>query len=156
MQGKITREALREAAGDERVGLSVSLPRHLVLLLAAKAAEIDASLSGLLKLVLDKYYEKEKTVDARAVAKGILSMRVLEKDLPNLTKKLDLQPEDFPKVPYSDSTLHPDHAEKRKETFEKANEDRIAQLEQQLNQMRTELKNIKSPEKDPPGQMSMP
>ena len=50
------RETLREAAGDERIGLSVSLPRHLVLLLSAKAAQIDASLSGLLKLVLDKYY----------------------------------------------------------------------------------------------------
>lgn len=145
MQGKIMRETLREAAGDERVGLSVSLPRHLVLLLAAKAAEIDASLSGLLKLVLDKYYEKEKTVDARAVAKGILSMKILEKDLIQLTKALDLQPEDFPRVSHSDSTLHPDHAEKRKEEFEKANQDRIAMLERQLSQLQTELKDIKSP-----------
>jgi len=151
MQGKIMRETLREAAGDERVGLSVSLPRHLVLLLAAKAEEIDASLSGLLKLVLDKYYEKEKTIDARAVAKGILSMKILEKDLIQLTKKLDLQPEDFPKVPDSDATLHPDHAEKRKKDLSRANEDRIAMLERQLSLLQTELKEIKSPEKQPPG-----
>lgn len=151
MQGKIMRETLREAAGDERVGLSVSLPRHLVLLLAAKAEEIDASLSGLLKLVLDKYYEKEKTIDARAVAKGILSMKILEKDLIQLTKKLDLQPEDFPKVPHPDATLHPDHAEKRKEDLSRANEDRIAMLERQLSLLQTELKEIKSPEKQPPG-----
>ena len=145
MQGKIMRETLREAAGDERVGLSVSLPRHLVLLLSAKAAEIDASLSGLLKLVLDKYYEKEKTVDSRAVAKGILSMRVLEKDLINLTQKLDLQPEDFPSVPHSDFTLHPELTEKRREEFNKANDDRIAMLERQLSHVQTELKSIKSP-----------
>jgi hypothetical protein len=145
MQGKIMRDTLREAAGDERVGLSVSLPRHLVLLLSAKAAEIDASLSGLLKLVLDKYYEKEKTVDSRAVAKGILSMRVLEKDLINLTQKLDLQPEDFPSVPHSDFTLHPEHKEKRREEFNKANDDRIAMLERQLSHVQTELKSIKSP-----------
>jgi len=151
MQGKITREALREAAGDERVGLSVSLPRHLVLLLAAKAAEIDASLSGLLKLVLDKYYEKEKTVDARAIAKGIFSMKVLEKDIIPLTKALDLQPEDFPRVPHSKFTLHPDHQQKRQEEFDQLNHDRIALLERGLSQIQTELQNIKSPEKEPPG-----
>lgn len=145
MQGKITRETLREAAGDERIGLSVSLPRHLVLLLSAKAAQIDASLSGLLKIVLDKYYEKEKTVDSRAVAKGILSMRVLEKDIINLTQKLNLQAEDFPSIPHSDFTLHPEHNEKRREEFSKANDDRIAMLERQLSHVQTELKSIKSP-----------
>ena len=151
MENKIPKETLRGTVGDDRVGLSVSLPRHLVLLLAAKAAEIDATLSGLLKLMVDKYYEKEKAVDKRAVAKGLLSMKCFEKDFHELVKKLDLQPEDFPAVPNSKYTQHPEDTEKRHAEFTKLNEERIAQLEQQLSLMQSELKNIKSPEKEPPG-----
>ena len=151
MENKIPKDTLRETVGDDRVGLSVSLPRHLVLLLAAKAAEIDATLSGLLKLMVDKYYEKEKGVDKRTVAKGLLSMKCFEKDFNELVKNLDLQPEDFPAVPKSKYTQHPEDVEKKRAEFTKANEDRIALLERGLSQIQTELKNIKSPEKEPPG-----
>ena len=81
----------------------------------------------------------------RETLRGILSMRVLEKDIINLTQKLNLQAEDFPSIPHSDFTLHPEHNEKRREEFSKANDDRIAMLERQLSHVQTELKSIKSP-----------
>jgi hypothetical protein len=78
-------------------------------------------------------------------------MKVLEKDIIPLTKALDLQPEDFPRVPHPKFNLHPHHQQKRVEEFHKLNEGRIALLERGLNQIQTELQKIKSPEKEPPG-----
>jgi len=96
MPGKVSREALRNSGGDDRVAITISLPRHLVLLLAAKAAQIEASVSSLLKNALEGHYKDEKSVDARAVAKGILNMQCLRKDQDRLSQNLGLEPEDFP------------------------------------------------------------
>ena len=95
MNERLSASDLRIAAGDDRVPVTISLPRHLFLFLSSKASEIDASFSGLLKVALSKYCEGIKSLDPRVVAKTLKKNRCFDKDLKEIWDKLKLDPDDL-------------------------------------------------------------
>ena len=95
MNERLSASDLRIAAGDDRVPVTISLPRHLFLFLSSKASEIDASFSGLLKVALSKYCEGIKSLDPRVVAKTLKKNRCFDKYLKEIWDKLKLDPDDL-------------------------------------------------------------
>ena len=143
MNGRLSASDLRIAAGDDRVPVTISLPRHLFLFLSSKAAEIDASFSGLLKVALSKYCEDHKPLDARAVAKTLQKNKCFEKDLKEIWDKLKLDPDDLRHDPIPHSVVNQSQDDGHSPVASKATglED-VAAIKRQLAELQSKINSM--------------